>query len=143
MKPVDELRHVLNGSNPDEKSEGFHLLSYNVYCEDNAEAVLRNCREILKIMLRQCEKETWLSETEWYQILPSWFIFNCAPERTLEEEEEYNAQIETLSVEERSVKLQNDAWSVMDFTSWFEPGENGLNERYWSWWNALFHLQNY
>lgn len=137
MKPVDELRHVLYGLNSDEEFKGFHLISYNVYCQDNAEQVLKNCQKILEIILRQCEKEIWPAENEWYQLLPNWFIVKSASEKTIEEEEEYNAQMNVLSINERYIALQNESWSVMDFVSWFEPGENVSNERYWSWWNAI------
>lgn len=137
MKPGKELRHLLDGLNPDEKSEGFHLFSFNVYCQDNAEEVLRNCQEVLEIILRQCAKKTWLSKIEWYQILPDWFVSNCAPEKSIQEEEENNPRLQTLSVEERLIELQNEAWSVMDFVSWFETDENGSDERYWYWWDGF------
>lgn len=137
MKPNQELRHLLNGSNSDKKSQGFYLFIFNVYCLDNAEEVLKNCQEVLEIIFRQRERKIWLSEIEWYQILPNWFVSNCAPEKTIQEEEKNNAKWQTLSVEKRLIEIQNEAWSVMDFVSWFEPDENGLDERYWSWWNAF------
>ncbi len=136
MKPAKELQHLLAGPTLDDKVEGAGIIIFNVHCLDNANKVLQNCREVLEIVLQQYDK-FWPSETEWNQILPEWFIANCSPEKTIEEEEEEVARWRTLSRQEQIIEEEKKAWSVMEWVSWFEPSDELQDGRYWFWWDAF------
>jgi hypothetical protein len=135
MKPAKELQHLLAGSTSEDKVEGASIVLFNVYCQYNASKVLQNCREVLEVVLQQYEK-SWPSETEWYKILPEWFIANCSPEKTIEEEE-YLVRWRTLSRQEQIIEEEKKAWSVMEWVSWFEFDDELQDQRYWFWWDAL------
>ena len=137
MKPADELRHLFIGQHPEEQGECFAIIWFNVSCPGNANQVLQNSREVLAIVLRQYEKN-WLSENEWREVLPRWFVEGCAPESTEEENEENLANWRTLSREEQIREEEEEFWSVMEWISWFEPTE----ERYWFWWDAVVKAPN-
>ncbi|MDY7012040.1 MAG: hypothetical protein SVX43_00335 [Cyanobacteriota bacterium] len=136
MKPADELRHLLGSVNPEERVEGF-LIVFKARCNGNAKQVLQNCREVLSVVLRQYGKP-WPSEDEWLDLLPQWFIRRCAPERTLEEEEQDLSRWRTLSREEQLQELENEQWSVMEWIGWFDLYE----PRYWFWWDAVVKCPN-
>jgi hypothetical protein len=121
--------------------EGAALLLFKVHCQDNADAVLQNCREILGIVLQQYERG-WLSEEEWRKKLPNWFVETCAPERTELEEEEYLIRWRMLSQEEQQHQEEEEKWSVMDWISWFEPSDDPFNQRTWFWWDAFVREPN-
>ncbi|MFP4299056.1 MAG: hypothetical protein ACLFT0_14625 [Spirulinaceae cyanobacterium] len=138
MKTADELRHLSNLSNPEDRVDyGNFLITFNVQCRGNAEQVLQNCREVLALVLQQYEG-TWPSEEEWFKILPQWFIQQCAAEKTLEEDEQYTARWRTLSREEQIQELEQERWSVMEWVSWFDLDE----PRYWFWWDAVIENSN-
>ena len=132
MKPADELRHLFTKPSPEDKVEGAGLILFNVHCSGNANQVHQNSREVLAVVLSQYEKN-WPSENEWLQLLPKWFVERCAPERTIEEEEENLAKWRTLSREEQIRETEEELWSVMDWISWLDPSD----ERYWFWWDAF------
>ncbi|HBE18645.1 MAG TPA: hypothetical protein DEG17_19880 [Cyanobacteria bacterium UBA11149] len=132
MKPTDELRHLFSGEYPEERGEDFAIIWFNVICPGNADRVLKNCREVLAIVLRQYEKN-WLSENEWREVLPRWFVESCAPECREEDYEENLANWQTLSREEQIREIEEELWSMMEWISWFDPAD----ERYWFWWDAV------
>ncbi|GAA6614256.1 hypothetical protein [Scytonema sp. NUACC26] len=136
MKPKDELRHLQFGALQDDTVEGVALLLFKVHCRGNASVVLQNCREILGIVLQQYET-VWLSEDEWRKKLPDWFVKTCAPERTLEEEEEDLIRWHTLSHKQQQIQEEEEKWSVMDWISWFESSDDPFNQRTWFWWDAF------
>lgn len=136
MKPEGELKHLWSGSRQDDKVEGVGLLLFQVHCQGNAEMVLKNCREVLGIVVQQY-KMNWLSEEEWRNKLPGWFIKTCSPERTLEEYEENLIRWHEISSEEQQRQEEEEKWSVMEWISWFEPSDDPFNQRTWFWWDAF------
>ncbi|HAZ45733.1 MAG TPA: hypothetical protein DDW76_36525 [Cyanobacteria bacterium UBA11369] len=136
MKPVDELRHLFAAPSSEDEVEGAGIILFNVYCPGNANEVLQNCREVLAVVLQQYEKN-WPSDDEWQELLPKWFVERCAPERTIEEEEENLAKWRTLSREEQIREIEEELWSVMDWISWFEPSDDPFEQRCWFWWDAF------
>jgi hypothetical protein len=136
MKPESELKHLWYGAGQDDAVEGVGLLLFQVYCQGNADAVLQNCREALGIVIEQY-KTNWLSEAEWRKKLPDWFVQNCAPEETWEEVEENLIRWRNLSNEEQQREDEKEKWSMMDWISWFEPGDDPFNQRTWFWWDAF------
>ncbi|HEY9692870.1 MAG TPA: hypothetical protein V6D15_11725 [Oculatellaceae cyanobacterium] len=141
MNPVEELRHLFDGSTPEDKVEGFCLIEFNVNCQQDADKVLQNCREVFGLVLQQSEKN-WLSEAEWYKLLPQWFIKRCSPEMTVEEEEKYLSRWHSLSEEEQVRQTEEEFWSVMEWVSWFEPSNEPHDQRYWYWWDAFVRSPN-
>lgn len=141
MKPEDELKHLWYGSQPDDTVQGVGLVLFQAHCQDNADVVLKNCREVLEIVIQQY-KMNWLSEEEWRKKLPDWFIKNCALERTLEEEEENLIRWHKLSSEEQQRQEEEEKWSMMDWISWFEPSNDPFNQRTWFWWDAFIKEPN-
>lgn len=137
MKPASELRHLFTAPGLEDKVEGAGLILFNVYCPGNAHQVLQNCREVLAVVLSQYEKN-WPSDDEWLSLLPTWFIERCAPEMTIEEEEENLARWKTVSREEQIRETEEELWSVMDWISWFDPNDT----RYWFWWDAFVKEEN-
>ncbi|GEM_PF-1473559 len=138
MKPVDELRHLLYSSNPEDRVEWAGLVIFKIHCQGNADRVLQNCQEALSVVLKQYEKD-WPSEEEWYNLLPKWFVERCGPERSEEEEDEDIARWRTLSPEEQLQEIEQEKWSVMDWISWFDLS---IEPRYWFWWNAIIQDSN-
>lgn len=121
MKVSEELRHLLKGLNSQEKpQQGSLLMPFNVYCQSNANEVLEKSKEVLEIVLKKSDSN-WLSETEWYNLLPQWFIERCTPE---------------ITKKEIVGKLDEQAWSVINWVNWFEPTDDPYNQRYWFWWDA-------
>ena len=136
MKPEEELRHLWHGSSQSDVVQGAGLIILKVHCRGNADIILKNCREVFGIVIQQY-KVDWLSEEEWRKKLPDWFIKNCAPERTLAEEEENLVRWHQLSHEEQQCQEEEERWSVMDWISWFEPSDDPFYQRTWFWWDAF------
>lgn len=141
MKIEDEIKHLWSGSQQDDTVERTGLLLFQVHCQANADVVLKNCREVLGIVIQQYKKN-WLSEEEWKKKLPDWFTKACAPERTLEEEEENLIKWHELSSEEQQRQEEEEKWSMMDWISWFEPSDDPFNQRTWFWWDAFIKEPN-
>jgi hypothetical protein len=141
MKPEDELRHLWSGAGQNDVVEGCCLLRFKVYCQENADVVLKSCREVLDLVIQQY-KTNWLSEEEWREALPDWFIQACSPEQTLEETEERLIIWHTLSHEEQQHQEEEEKWSVMDWISWFEPSDDPFYQRTWFWWDAFIQEPN-
>ncbi|MGB3532109.1 MAG: hypothetical protein WBA13_01185 [Microcoleaceae cyanobacterium] len=142
MTPEEELRHLWYGSSQEDVVQSFGLLlSLQANCQGNADVVLSNCREVLEIVIKQYKMD-WLSEEEWRRKLPDWFVANCAPERTLAEEEEYLIKWRKLSSEQQQRQAQEEKWSMMDWVSWFEPSDDVFNQRTWFWWDAFIKEPN-
>jgi hypothetical protein len=136
MKPDEELRHLLNGSNAEDNLDELGIFMYKVNCNNNSRLILQRCQEVMQLIIRfQIEK--WPSEEEWYKLLPKWFISACAPEKTPEEEAEYLERWRQLSTKEQVLLEEESSWSVMEWVSWFEPSDNPCDQRYWFWWDAF------
>lgn len=140
MKPTEELRHLINGVNPDDRVDGAGIILLEVHCDGNAEQVLQRCRQAFELVLHYTQ-ENWPSEDTWYKLLPEWFISVCAPEKTQEEEEKYLAEWRKLSREEQILE-EESSWSVMEWVSWFEPTDSSHNQRDWFWWDAFIKSPN-
>jgi hypothetical protein len=135
MRLQDELRHLQTGVQPEDTVEGAGLLIFKISCQGNVEAVLKKARETLGVVLQEAQ-QAWPTEDRWRATLPKWFVEICAPELTEEEEEENLRKWRELSVEEQQREEQEEKWSVMDWISWFEPGEP-FEQRAWFWWDAF------
>jgi hypothetical protein len=140
MNPDEELRHLLNESNSEDVLEEVGIVIFKISCADNALLVLQRCKEVMQLILDH-QMRKWPSEEEWYKLLPKWFIGACAPEKTLEEDEDYLEKWRQLSPQEQML-LEESPWSIMEWVSWFEPSEDSYNQRCWFWWNAFIKDAN-
>jgi hypothetical protein len=68
---------------------------------------------------------------EWTELLPSWFVEACAPERTREEAEEHLRTWRSLSEHDKRLAARSESWRLSGWTYWFEEGN-----RWWYWWDA-------
>ena len=135
MKPDEELRHLIDGSNSADVLNNPDIMIFKISCTNNAQLVLQKCKEIMQLILYH-QTENWPSEEKWYKLLPKWFVDVCSPETTSEEDEEYLAKWRQLSPQEQML-LEESPWSVMEWVSWFEPNDDPYNQRYWFWWDAF------
>ena len=136
MNTSDELRHLLKGVEPGEKAKGLGIALFKVNCPGDANNVLKRCQEVLEIVLRQ-DNKNWPSDDKWQILLPEWFVARCAPERTLEEEEQLLELWQKLSPEEQRIASSEEQWAISEWIYWFQP-----EERQWFWWDAFAESDN-
>jgi hypothetical protein len=140
MKPDEELRHLLHGAKSEDVLNEVGIIIIRATCIDTASLVLEKCQEVMRLILNY-QTEKWPSEEEWYKLLPEWFINICSPEKNPKEEEEYLEKWRQSSPQEQ-ILLEESAWSVMEWVSWFEPTDDLHNQRYWFWWDAIIKDPN-
>src|SRR5437899_3002986 len=95
----DELNRLLNGPGSLSPPSGSWTDKYAVTCAGNADAVLRNAKQILEIVLRNSSDD--MPEVDWFSILPKWFVDACAPELTAAEIDQLDKYWRSLSYEEK------------------------------------------
>jgi hypothetical protein len=128
---ADELRRVAEGPRPDEEPTG-QLVAADVRCDGDAAAVLARCREVMAVVLEHSDGE-WVSDEQWRDLLPAWFVEVSAPDPTPEETQELMARRAAMASDERRAfdAERSQRWSVGAFVSNFDP-----EERTWYWWSA-------
>jgi len=132
MTPEHELHHIDNGPDPGEAPGGIGLVTFDVDCLGNAEEVYERAREVLRLVVQQHQTPWWPTVDAWKQILPQWFLEECAPEDDETNSLEWTQWWRTLPPhEQRRVEAQV-RWSLPDWIHWFER-----KNRYWYWWDAL------
>lgn len=136
MKVADELRYLSTGTNTNDRIEGIGIVRFNVYCPGNANDVLRKCREVLEVVLKEsCSK--WPSDDTWKKLLPEWFVKRCPQEESEEKTEQWLNWWRGLSPEEQNRVNQESEWVLSDWIDWFRP-----DERQWFWWDAVVENEN-
>ena len=118
-----ELTRLSSGPDFGEQPKGL-IAALTVHCDSDALGVLTRAKQVLGLVLQQGDPAT-LSMEQWHEILPSWFVRQCADEITQAEAERRRS----LPYEQR-VELAKH-WSLGGWLYWF-----GLKERPWEWWNA-------
>jgi hypothetical protein len=131
MRQVDELRHLLTEPNLDEQPEKLGIVRFDIWCPGNSETVLQKSKEVLEMILRS-STQCWLSNSEWQTVLPDWFVAGCAPEKTIEEVEQWLKWWRSLSPQEKSLVDEEQSWSLEDWLYWLHP-----DQRQWFWWDAI------
>jgi hypothetical protein len=126
----DELRRLFDGPLPGEEPGGAGLETATARCAGDAPEVLARAREVMAAVLTN-SAGTWPSELEWRELLPSWFVEACADEETPEQTRQRLARWEHMTLAERALETENEAWSVDNWIAWLEP-----EERQWFWWSA-------
>jgi len=134
MTPEHELKHLDDGPEPDElpsSSESLGLVRFDVHCTHNAEEVLSKAKEVLRRVVAQ-RPAGWPTLEQWIELLPEWFVRECAPEETKEEAERHMRWLRTLPWDERARISEQERWSLANWLYWFEP-----KQRYWYWWDDV------
>jgi hypothetical protein len=125
-----ELRRIECGPQHSEEPDGLGLIRFRARCAGNAWHVLDRAKSVLKLVAEK-GLGTWPSDDEWRRLLPTWFVSACAPTKTREEATAWLAWWRTLSPDEQARLARDEAWSVPDWTYWFQPGN-----RQWYWWDT-------
>jgi hypothetical protein len=132
MMKESELRHLLSGVHSDECPNGLGTVRFSALCPGNASDVLHRSKEILQLILEQSIEEEWKTTSEWKAILPSWFVEECNPEMTQEEQQQWLEGWRKLTPDEqRRVELEAK-WSLEDWLYWMQP-----DHRKWFWWDGV------
>src|SRR5690349_21713120 len=71
-----ELRRIREGPAADERA----FLVRVFFSADDPAAVVERARDVLGRVIEQVER--WPAEEAWPELLPSWFVERCAPERS-------------------------------------------------------------
>ena len=122
----NEIYRLVNGEGQIEKLNNMEYVEFKIECRNNSSDVLSKCKEVLKIVLCNNEKDK-LTIDEWRNVLPLWFTEKCAKELSKQEAEDRL----NLTIEERKRITLNEGWTLSDWIYWFKP-----NERQWYWWDA-------
>jgi hypothetical protein len=140
----NEERRLLNGPYGDEKIGGLGCNRFIVYCNNDAQLVLKRTKEVL-LKVNRIFQERIPESHEWFSLLPEYFVYRCRPESLPEEDERenilYHKIIECISQEsyENYKRLKStlnniESWSLLSWIFWFHE-----NNRYWYWWDSYVH----
>ncbi len=125
-----ELRHLLEGPSADEKLMGLGSVRFIAQCDADSWQVLSKAKTVLT-ELDQVAIEDWPPDSTWCEVLPDWFVAQCAPEPTREESEALLKSWRVLTWEEQARFEREDIWPLSSWLYWLKP-EN----RKWFWWDA-------
>jgi hypothetical protein len=134
--PSDELRHLQTGPTSGEQHHGVDLVEVTASAKGDAYKVLDRARAVLSLVLIHGDgRRPELSE--WMEILPRWFVDACAPEQSLEDEEQWITWWRNLPHEEQRNASREKRWTLSGWLLWFEP-----SERPWYWWDGIAEDSN-
>jgi len=125
-----ELKRLLEGVAPGERPRGVGLVVFEAQCASSANEVHEKVREVLQVVLSQ-SGDHWPTLSTWKELLPSWFVVACAPEKTLEDQERWLQWFKNLPSDEQSLVQNQAPWTLAGWLYWLQP-EN----RSWFWWNG-------
>ena len=125
-----ELQHIATGPLPDEKPFALGTVRFVAWCSGNAESVLTNAKEVLRIVAGA----TGISpdDPKWKELLPEWFIKRCSAEMTREQAELELAKLSSMSAVEQVEEEESAAWPLSNWLHYFEP-----DNRNWYWWDGI------
>jgi hypothetical protein len=127
MNRLDEFRHLCTVPNSIEALRGLGLVRFDVQCQDNSAQVLLRVREVLQQLLSYPPNEL-SSQLN----LPDWLIGSFAPEKSMEEAEQWLKWWKSLPKEEQEIASKEAKWSLEDWLYWMQP-----DMRQWFWWDAI------
>jgi hypothetical protein len=132
MTPVEELRHLRTGPDPDERPGNVGVVSVVASCRGDADTIAQRAREVMVTVVSQ-PTDQWAttSDDRWQSILPDWFVAACATPQSAEDAERWLSWWRSLPADEQPRAAQQRAWTLADWLYWLHPGE-----RQWFWWNA-------
>ena len=124
-----ELRYLRVGPSPEDKPDGLGTVSFVVHCEGDSWQVLSRAKSVLE-QIDETVVRGWPCDSEWFRILPPWFVAQCVKEMSQSEAE---AELARRKQSAANGELSNadDRWTLLNWIYWFQP-EN----RHWFWWDA-------
>lgn len=129
----------LRGGRTDSPSNRI-MMRIPIRCESaSAQQVLTLITDVLKIVLAQGTESDWPELNYWKDLLPRWFIEQCAQEQSPEEAKRWLEWWHSLSPAEQVAAESNAPWSLADWLHWFQPGGDG---RQWIWWDGEATTEN-
>jgi hypothetical protein len=111
-------------------SNTLGTVRFLVDCPGNASEVLAKALEVLKIIVTK-SLDGWPSDASWSEVLPQWFLRECAPEMSLEEAQKWLQWWKSLDSEMQDKIEKEKKWSLLDWLYWLEP-----SHRKWFWWGS-------
>lgn len=137
----EEFR-LQHGAGDNEPIGGLGTNRYIAFCNEDATLVLNRCKEVL-LLINQTMQKRILTDHEWMDLLPDYFVYRCRPERDsndiAEQEIGIKNKIEScLSGEEYLVWENMIPWSFSGWIYWFQE-----MERYWYWWDAATYKESH
>ena len=124
----NEARRVTGSVADGDEPLGLWTDTYDIKCPGIAQDVLQRVREVMGIVGEISQANSWPTDAEWPDRLPSWFVEACEPE---DAKEEQDAPGQELSDEELRSRYFAEKWKLTEWTFWMEP-----RERVWMWWSA-------
>jgi hypothetical protein len=131
QKICSELKRLRDGKIVNNSTDGQSTIKLEISCKENSEKVLINAKSVMiEIDQRVVNSKKWLSDDEWLNNIPGWFIDNCAKEQTDEETEKWLKWWKSQTIEKQSELEKNQVWSFINWIYWLEP-----SRRTWYWWD--------
>ena len=133
----NEERRIIHGPDENEKIGGWGTNRFIIYCNGDAPLVLERSKEVL-LKVNQILQTRLPDISEWYSILPDYFVYRCRPKMSHEQskkEVELERKIRTVMTPADHGVLSNMIpWELSSWTHWFQN-----EERYWYWWDSYVH----
>jgi hypothetical protein len=104
----NESQRLRFGPESGEKPGGIGTVRFKVTCEDKSDDVLAKVKEVFEVVLSNFEKIPFPSDEAWRRVLPTWFVEQCARERTEVEDKEYIRWWDSLSWEQKQQETKKD-----------------------------------
>jgi hypothetical protein len=127
----DRLRH---GRSDQARQLGFFTGYGIVDCDGDAAEVNERALQVMSIINEWCLAPEWPSLDDWRRLLPDWFVWACAPERTDEDYEREKEERLALPAGERVPWNRWRKSSLSEFTDCLAPeGRLGPVSPCWIW----------
>jgi hypothetical protein len=132
MNKSNELEHLFTAPDSMDSPGRLGLVRFSIQCQNNPEQVLLHAREILQTLLNHQPNEIGSQLS-----LPNWFTSAFAPEKSMEEAEQWLKWWKSLPKKEQEIALKEAVWSLEDWLYWMQP-----DIRQWFWWDVIIDDSN-
>jgi len=126
-----ELRRIQFGPQDDDRA----FIVRVSFTSDDPWGVVNRARDVLSRVLEQVQ--SWPSDRAWPDLLPSWFVEQCAPEAEPGDwnADEWQLHWQTMTEAEKA-EASEGPWTLLDWLYYFDPVEGRGADRSWWWWDA-------
>src|SRR5579872_1800382 len=131
MNTQDELRHIIEGSRPDETVYGIGIVRFLVVSTSSATEALAKAKQIITMCLK-LSTHAFDNLQVLKNSLPPFFVQKFRDESSNEDDEAYLKEWRAASDQRRIELEQNQQWTLLAWARWIKP-EN----RTWWWWDAV------
>ncbi|MEV1198484.1 hypothetical protein [Microbispora rosea] len=135
MGIAEEELHRIEFGPPSDDEPAFIVVRVFFSAENPVDVVARAGEVLTRVVERV---PSWPPEDDWPDLLPSWFVGNCAPESPADPTQdaaEWLAWWQSLTPQEKAVAAQGP-WTLSGWLYYFDPIEGEGDDRSWWWWNA-------